>query len=362
VVRSFPRLTTAQLWEIVDPRFVDPRSVAALQQILDLADRDFEVGEEVIDLAAPQMRRFLSDHRLWTLLPPDAVNPPVRIELRHRQRTIAATQLRLRSAATEILDRFNEAGIESRVLKGLATGDLDYHHRLQRHTGDVDLAVRPGDLDRAVALLRKAGFRDHPNPFSEHLLYGWTLDAPNGVEVDLHTRLSRRSPLGDQLFRSPGEALTSLPGHGLDPAQRIVHAAGHFLIAPPGTRRMSGLIDVTRLHRRPDLHLDDAREFAASLGIESLVGAGLWLEAQLRGRSDILHELDRWRAPDWLERTTRLVPERRLVLDHLGRYREVPKGQRLRYLPTWLLPNRHQRKLLRQSMQRATGRLRKEWR
>ena len=356
-----PQLSREALWSIVDPRLTDPAVVTVMDQLLRLARADWEV-DEPIDLRAPLMRRYLSDHRLWLTLPLDAMRHSVRAEVRHRQVTISAVQLRLRATVSEVLDHLATLEIDSRVLKGLATSELDYPHPLLRQTGDVDLAVPPDRLDDAVAVLRDTGHRNREEPFSPHLRYGWTLTSPGGVEIDLHTRLSRRSPLGDHLFRDPGEPLHELGGTALSTTQRLVHASGHFMISPPGTRRLNGLLDVTRLLDRPGINLDAARRFAADLGIESLVGAGLQVEAGLSGRTDVVAALDRWAAPDWLERNTRLVPERRLLLDHLGRFREVPQGQRLRYLPDWLLPSARQRRILaqstRKSAERALGRLR----
>ncbi len=328
----------------------------ALAQMLDLVNSDWTL-DRAIDIESPLVRRILEQHRITTVLPLELVDAPHRPWLRAQHLEVAAAQLRLRSAATRILKLLDDAAIETRVLKGLATAELDYPNRHLRHTGDVDLAVRPEDLDRAVQVLIADGHRDQPTPFHPVLLYGWTLDAPDGVEVDLHTRLFRRSPLDGELFADGGEQLRSLPGQALRPEHRLVHAAGHFIIAPPGRRRMSGVLDISRLLRREDLDLDEARQFAAAIGVERLVGAGIRVEAQLSGRGDVLDALDRWEQPDWLERNTRLIAHRRLVLDHLGRYREVPRGQRLRYLPTWLLPNADQRRLLRGSLTAAGSRL-----
>ncbi|MEO0493043.1 MAG: nucleotidyltransferase family protein [Actinomycetota bacterium] len=351
-----PHLDRGESWMIVDPRLTDPAVVAVMEQILALARNDWQV-DRPIDLRAPLVRRYLSDHRLWLTIPLDAVGDAVRPEVRHRRVAIAAMQLRLRAAAAKVLEHLDALQIESRVLKGLATGELDFPDPLLRQTGDVDLAVPPDRLDDAVAALRDAGYRDREEPFSSHLRYGWTLTAPDGVEIDLHTRLSRRSPLGDQLFRDRGEPLPSLGGVALSAPQRLVHASGHFMISPPGTRRLNGLLDVTRLLDRPGIDLDAARRFAAGLGIESLVGAGLRLEAGLSSRTGVLTELERWEAPDWLERNTRLIPKRRLLLDHLGRFREVPRGQRLRYLPAWLLPSARQRRILLRSTRSGAERV-----
>jgi len=334
----------------------DPAVISLMEEIRGQVETGWR-SPGPIDLRAPRARRYLSDHRLWSLIAMEAVGSSLRPELRNRQLAVTASLLRIRSTAAEVLALLGAEGIESRVLKGLATAELDYPDPLRRHTGDVDLAVRPEQLDPAVRVLRSQGYRDHHEPFSPHLRYGWTLRSPSDVEIDLHTRLSRRSPLGDHLFRGPGEPLPGLGGHALAAPHRLVHAAGHFMIAPPGSRRLSGLLDVTRLHHHPDLDLEEARRFAGLLGIESLVGAGLRMEAMLSGRPNVIDHLDTWRQPDWLERKTRLVPERRLLLDHLGRYREVPPGQRLKYLPAWLVPSRRQRRLLTAAARRNTLRL-----
>jgi len=331
-----------------------------MQQVLDLACNDWstQANTAKIDIGAPLVRQLVTDHRLSTLLPLDSVPALHRDRLRHDQIEVAATQVRIRTVAHDLLAILDDAGIETRVLKGLATAELDYPHHLLRHTGDVDLAIRPQHLDRTIDLLRRNGYRDHPTPYSRYLLYGWTFDGPHGVEIDIHTRLFRRSPLKDVLFDGLPLPLARVPGLALPLDQRLVHAAGHFIISPPGTRRMSGLVDVARMMQNPELDLDAARSFAGQLGVESLVCGGLLLEAELSQRSDTLVQLAKWRQPDWLERATRFTPRRRLMLDHLGRYREVPPRHRLRYLPTWLLPDQRQRRLFLQSGRRLQNRLR----
>lgn len=343
------RGTSAHLWELIDPRASEPGIRSALSQILDLVNSGWTL-DRLIDIGSSEVRALLERHRITTLVPLDLVAAADRAWLRNKHIDVAASHLRIRSSASRILASLDDAGIETRVLKGLATAELDYPSQQLRHTGDVDLAIRPDELDQAVQILTVNGHRDHPTPFDPVLLYGWTLDAPDGVEIDLHTRLFRRSPLDDELFACNGEQLWSVPGRALRPEHRLVHAAGHFIISPPGTRRMSGVVDIARLLRRSDLDLDEARRFAGALGVESLVGAGIRVEAELSRRTAVLCALDTWQQPDWLERNTRLVAHRRLVLDHLGRYREVPRGQRLRYFPTWIFPAAHQRRLLGKSL------------
>lgn len=343
------------LWRLVDPALDHDQTRVVAERILASSAAGAWPDSEPLDIADRRVANFLTMHRLWTMVPLAAVREDQQDQLRKRHVSLAAAHMRLRSVAVDTLSLLDDAGIETRVLKGLATSELDYPDRRLRHTGDVDLAVRSEQLDAAVACLRASGYHDHPNEFAEQLLYGWTVASPEGVEIDIHTRLFRRSPFGNHLFDQPGDPLHLLPGCGLTPAQRLVHAAGHFIISPPGTRRMSGLVDVACIVQRDDIDLRAARRFAAELGVESLVGAGIAVEAELSDRGHVLAQLRQWKQPDWLERSTRLVPERRLLLDHLGRYREVPAGQRLRYLPSWLLPDRRQWSLLRDAVAGRVG-------
>lgn len=363
------RAGTDDLWRLIDPLAAEPEVAAALAHILALANSDWTL-DRTFDAGSPIVRSLLERHRATTLVPLPVVDASSVEWLRGHHRTIAAAQLRIRSTAAAVVSLLHGNGIETRVLKGLATAELDYPSRQMRHTGDVDLAVRPDDLERSVELLRRSGYQLQPIPGgtretgragrspSQHpaLLRGWTLDASDGVEVDLHNRLFLRSPLDDVLFADPGEPLALLPGRALRAEHRLVHAAGHFMIAQPGTRRMSGVVDISRLLRRDDIDLGEAQRFAAALGVESLVGAGLRVEAQLSGRASVLCALDEWRQPDWLDRTIFLAAHRRLVPEHIGRFREVPKGQRLRFIPTWLLPTSNRLRLLQASMRSALSR------
>jgi len=357
------------LWQLVDPFANEPELCAALSQILALANSDWTL-DDPFDLSSPDVRALFDRHRITTLVPLALVDAPHRAWLHQQHKAAAAAHLRLRTAAAAVLSLLDGAGIETRVLKGLATAELDYPNRQLRHTGDVDLAVRPHDLERTVELLGMSGYRVQPAPGpgpstgttrrapSQHpaLLRGWTVDAPSGVEIDVHNRLFLRSPIDDELFASAGQSLSSVPGCALRAEHRLVHAAGHFIIAQPGTRRMSGVVDIARLLRRDDLDLGEARRFAAAVGVEPLVCAGLRVEALLSGRTEVLRALDEWQQPDWLDRNIFLATHRRLVLEHIGRFREVPRGQRLRFVPTWLLPTSNRRRLLHASFTAGVAR------
>jgi len=337
-------------WKLVDTSDTTPEAAAILARLLGLARSDW-ASPVAFDLADPVTERLLSKHRVSTLVPASSVPDQQRPEFKKRLLAIYGSQLRLESTATQILNVLADAGIENRVLKGLATAELDYPDRRLRQTGDIDIAIRFRQFDDALDILKRSGFNHHQTGNSAFLLKGETLDSTNGIELDIHTRLFQRSPETEAIFNDPGEQLADIPGVALCAEHRLVHAAAHFILAPPGTRRMSGLIDVTRLRNRTDLDLGKAREFAGALKVEPLTGAALRLEAQLAQRDDEALFAN-WCAPDWLDRQTRLGPNRNLVLDHVSRFREVPRRQWVRYLPTWFVPDKRLRNKFTASVKR----------
>ena len=214
--------TRQRWWRLLDPS----ADQVDIERTLDavLASANGATVTHAVAYDRPPVAALLNRHRVATSLAADDVSPAGRERLRARQREVAAGQLRLRHAATETLAAFTAAGIEVRVLKGLATAELDHITPDRRHSGDVDLALAPGDLDHAVALLRQQGCVELPTPFDPVLWYGRAFVRPDGVEVDLHTRLFRRSPLGRSLLGDPGAPLARVPGMALAAPQRLVRS------------------------------------------------------------------------------------------------------------------------------------------
>ena len=343
------RLEPSTAWTLVDLDLADPYRRGVAERLLDLVNSNWSADVR-FDLDDVPTERFLTKHRVSTLLSTHHFPPSQQAAFRHRLLTISGVQLRIESAAIHVLEVLNAAGIESRVLKGLASAELDYPDRRFRQTGDVDLVVPVDQLDDAIRALKSQGHSDHPSVDHAHLTKGETLVSPTGIEIDMHSRLFRRSPFDPIVFDADPEPLRDLPGTALGPHQRLVHAAGHFIITPPGFRRMSGLIDITMIHAHPRLDFAEARRFAAALGVEALTGAALRLEAKLSGRTDVLETLESWHRPDWLDRATRMTSTRRLALEQLARLREMPRTERLRALPRLLTPDTRQRTMLRRSI------------
>jgi hypothetical protein len=158
---SIRRGSSTRLWELIDPCASETGIRSALSQILDLVNSDWTL-DRPIDIGSPHVRALLERHRIATLVPLDRGAAADRAWLRTKHINIAASHLRIRSSAGRILASLDDAGIETRVLKGLATAELDYPNQQLRHTGDVDLAIRPDDLDEALPIPTANGHRATP--------------------------------------------------------------------------------------------------------------------------------------------------------------------------------------------------------
>jgi|GEM_PF-683929 len=338
-------------YPIIDPRFEGPGGAAIASALLGLAASGWTEAP-AIDLDDPLVSSILVDHRVLALVPSSSVKPAQVEDLRVRKAELSAGQLRLEAVAVESLKLLDAAGVESLVLKGLASAELDYPNPSLRQTGDVDLLIRPEALGAARDALAQRGYTEFETEETVREK-GLVMMSPKGLEVDLHTRLFKRDLDGPfDFFRDPVK-LTNLPGFALSDELRLVHAAAHFMIAPPGWRRMSGLVDVTMMRRR-ELDFARVRSVAQDLGVQAHVATVLTMEAVLTDRGDA-HRFEQWEQFDWLDRTTLLTTDRRLALEHVARMRERRGINRLRYLRTWLNPNAEQRDKFARSVRRRVS-------
>jgi hypothetical protein len=132
-------------------------------------------------------------------------------ELRHRA---------IVPVATQALDALSRAGFETLVTRGIALSETAYPRPGLRHCHDLDLLVRPEDLDGAGAVLTSIGWlhapAHRPGPLQGVAV---TLVHPSGFPLELHTRLLARSyydlPSEGAFVRarsfSVGEALARRP-------------------------------------------------------------------------------------------------------------------------------------------------------
>ncbi|MEZ5165237.1 MAG: nucleotidyltransferase family protein [Acidimicrobiales bacterium] len=208
---------------------------------------------------------------------------PVAEEVRVDAASEAAHTLSLDHAARAMDHNADEHGIELTFLKGIATRQLDHHHRTDRAFVDIDVMVRPADHDRLVALLVADGATVHPRgPIDGPTFFkGSELHTADGIGIDLHTRLFRQSdPDTDGWIEARvllDDAASSR--RAAERPWRLAHAAGHLVYTPIGERKLNAAVDVARL-LATGTDLDATLAIARRLGVHAAVAWGLgWVAA-----------------------------------------------------------------------------------
>lgn len=180
-------------------------------------------------------------------------------------------------------DALRGAGVECRVLKGIALAHLDHDDPSERVFGDADVLIGRADRGRALAALAAAGFgRDEPP------VRGWwerrfgkaiVLQAPNGGELDLHLsitggyfgeRIDGRAVMdrrGDSVLLAGRTVVT------LDREDRLLQACCHSVLGGgSGLRAQRDIAQLVTL-RRADWQESVAR--AGSHGADVVVARGV---------------------------------------------------------------------------------------
>ncbi len=279
--------------------------------------------------------RLIHRHRIGPLIHRAWPEPDTQ-EWQNRQ---AMGQLQLVATGHEVATVLQDSGIETRVLKGLATAELDYVNPTLRHTGDVDLLVNPSDFTQASELILASGTRPHLNTAVDpELMKGSTYIHPNGTEIDLHFRLSRYFPPAPRKLMFADPCPLSGGVFAMPAELRLIHAAAHALLTPVTVRRLSSLADITALIDNTGVDWDRARHAADQLGLAEIVGAALQTEAKILARDS--HPGLHWPAPPWLLNRTFIKGGRHLLSEHLLAVLALPPGSsRVQYAKGWFVPS-----------------------
>ena len=282
---------------------------------------------------APALDELLAGaarHRLVGVLAAAVDDGAVAIDREGRDRIATAHEDAMREVllledellrAVGVLD---DAGVESRVLKGAALAHMVHPDPSERCFGDNDLLVPATDVDRAVAALIAAGAERRSPPlsrsFDRRFAKSVTLDWHGGTELDLHRTLAA-GPYGllvrlADLFAEPvevilaGRALQTLPAH-----LHLVHGAIHLALGDVEAR-LGNVRDLALLAARPSVDVDAVVATARRWGCEAPVARGLRETAALGHRRT---DVERWaddHTPDAVDRRRLAAYDRRD-----GRYR-----------------------------------------
>ena len=221
----------------------------------------------------------------------------------------AALSVALAGSATSLatavltLEVLGSAGVDARVLKGVALSRLDYADHDERVFADADLLIRRGDHAVALRALDAAGFRR-----VQPAVRGWwerrfgkavELLAPSGGELDLHLAITG-GYFGaridhDELWSTSSEPfdLYGVPAHGLDREGRLLQACCHTVLG--GGSGLRAVRDVAQLVLISGADWQVVVERAQRDGIDLVIAGAVhaaWTELGLDHR----HPLLQWAA------------------------------------------------------------------
>lgn len=202
------------------------------------------------------------------------------------QRDVARQSLLVTARMLAITQRFEKAGIDLLVLKGPAQAMLLFGNAQARSCRDIDLLVRPAQMEAAIALLRSLGYGTRPDLLARHVNAIYLASESGGPPVELHTRLSEDDIAFPSCvldpFRHSGE-LTINGGkvRTLSPGATIAYAAHHA--ARHHWSRFYWLADLMAATRRPAADWEEAVVFAKQGGTERHLAMAVRLVAGLTG-------------------------------------------------------------------------------
>jgi hypothetical protein len=254
---------------------------------------------------------------------------------------ITMQALQLEQLLVSVGDLLGREGIDFLVLKGLATSHLDFLHPEQRTAVDVDLLIRPEDLDRATLALTASGF-DRPDEIRDLMDKGRTLKDKSGRHVDLHIRPhapGRR--LGSYWWETSDTfVLAGRTFSALSRGGRMAHAASHLALSWPSARRFSSALDLVVLvdHFQPADRVE-AERFLADLAVEDIVNRITSLLSLVLGRTDVVVGARRRRPLDRLLRRAFDRADDDTAVMKIATIVGMPVRERLVVLRNWISPS-----------------------
>jgi putative nucleotidyltransferase-like protein len=250
----------------------DPRRAAALVDEFDTAPEGWAV---LVDDAA--------QHGILRLIAPVLIEhgapAGIRDAIEQRLAVGSMWHRHLVSSLEQAVAVLAKAGVRPVVLKGPVLAERLYDDPQARPCMDIDLLVRPGDLEAAGRALRDAGYEGDPELSASYLLrhahhlHFMRTGAPS-IELHFHSYAGFGTvlPAGALLDRATeyafaGRTMVLVPSPEDEFVFLAVHAAGHSFV------RLLWLYDLKLLLRRfPRLNWDQVAARAESVGMTSAVG------------------------------------------------------------------------------------------
>jgi hypothetical protein len=154
--------------------------------------------------------------------------------------------------------RAREAGVAAVALKGVALHALGVYQAGDRPMADIDLLVRPADVQRTAKMLESLGFAESIKTWKEYVFTRVDEREPaalgehsnNSLKIELHERICERLPLritdvSEHVFPpQPQPGLNAYPSKASLMIHLLLHAAGSMAFQ---SLRLLHLHDLARL-------------------------------------------------------------------------------------------------------------------
>jgi hypothetical protein len=147
---------------------------------------------------------------------------------------------RIQELLLSIDRKARETGVAATALKGAALHQKGLYQAGDRPMADVDLLVRPADVERTAAVLTSLGFRQSAETWKERVFTPVTDSvsaelgehAANSLKIELHERICEKLPLyltniSESIFPPrPTAGLNDYPSNASLMRHLLLHAAG----------------------------------------------------------------------------------------------------------------------------------------
>lgn len=309
--------------------------------------------EQLLDLATTQrLTGMLARTVLSGVLPATEEQAD---QLRGVETTILCNALALEAILVRVANQLDAEKIPFRVLKGPAVARLDYPDPALRDFCDIDLLIRPEDLDRTVELLTYHGCSRHfpePRPgFDRRFTKSVPVHTPDGGNIDLHRTLAP-GPYGlridlDALWERPTTPFV-LGGRlfeALGPDDRFLHACYHAALGDVPARLVPQR-DVAQMLLFGSVDGARVRRLAAAWRGEAVVAhavAGAWSMLQIADVVALSAWADRFRpaGSDRRELAEATSPAKSYGAQALASVRAIPGSRnRVAYVSALAFPRR----------------------
>ena len=181
--------------------------------------------------------------------------------LKEQRAHTRARHLRIQELLQSIDGKLRDAGLAATALKGAALHQMGLYEAGDRPMADVDLLVRPGDVQRTAALLSSLGFRQSAETWKEReftpvdcaMAAEMGEHAANSLKIELHERICEKLPwyvtdVSESVFPArPTAGLNGYPSSASLMRHLLLHAAGSMVFQ---SLRILQLHDIALLARR----------------------------------------------------------------------------------------------------------------